>query len=78
MEVPRLGGESELQLPAYARATATQHLSHLCDLHHSSRPHQIINQLSEARDRTHVLTDASWVREPLSHDGDSKKEKINE
>ena len=26
MEVPRLGGESELQLPAYTTATATQDL----------------------------------------------------
>ena len=37
MEVPRLGVELELQLPAYATATATQVPSCLCDLHHSSR-----------------------------------------
>ena len=37
MEVPRLGAESELQLPAYTTATATPDLSHICDLHHSSR-----------------------------------------
>ena len=30
MEVPRLGVESELQPPAYTRATATQDLSHVC------------------------------------------------
>ena len=30
-EVPTLGVESELQLPAYATATATGDLSHLCD-----------------------------------------------
>ena len=35
MEVPRLGVESELQLPAYATATATWDLSHVCNLHHS-------------------------------------------
>ena len=29
MEVPRLGGESELQLPAYTTATATQDPSHI-------------------------------------------------
>ena len=36
-EVPRLGGESELLLPAYATATATWDLRRSCDLHHSSR-----------------------------------------
>ena len=39
MEVPRLGVQAELQLPAYtaATATATWDLSCICDLHHSSR-----------------------------------------
>ena len=37
LEAPRLGVESELQLPAYA--TATPDLSHVCDLHHSSWQH---------------------------------------
>ena len=54
MEVPRLGVESELQLPAYATATATatsdQNL--VCNLHHSSWQCQILNPLSETRDRT--------------------------
>ena len=36
MEVPRLGVESQLLLLAYARATAMQDPSHICDLHHSS------------------------------------------
>ena len=31
MEVPRLGVESELQLPAYATATAIPDLSYICD-----------------------------------------------
>ena len=31
MEVPRLGVELELQLPAYTTATATPDLSHVCD-----------------------------------------------
>ena len=35
-----------------------QNLSHVCDLH---RPHQILNPLSEARDRTHIFTDTSWI-----------------
>ena len=49
MEVPRLGGESKLQSLAYAIATATRDLSLICDLHHSSQHHQILNPLSEAR-----------------------------
>ena len=52
MEVPRLGVELELRLPAYTAATASQDLSRVYDLHHSSR-----QCLSEARDRTHILTD---------------------
>ena len=49
-EVPRLGGKSKLQLPAWAAATATQELSCVCDLHDSSWQHRIPNPLSEARD----------------------------
>ena len=41
------GGESEQQLPAYT--TATLDLSHICNLHHSSRQWWILNPLSEAR-----------------------------
>ena len=37
MEVPRLGVESELQLPASATATETWDPSCICDLHHSTR-----------------------------------------
>ena len=33
MEVPRLGVELELQLPAYTTATATANLSSIRDLH---------------------------------------------
>ena len=62
MEVPRLGVDSELQLPAYATAIAMQDLSCICDLHHSSRQHWILNPLSKARDRTLILMDASQVR----------------
>ena len=38
-------------------ATATWDLSLVCDLHHSSWQHPILNPLSEARDRTHNLMD---------------------
>ena len=51
MEVPRLGVELELQPLTYARATATWDPSRVCDLHHRSRQHQILNPLSEARDQ---------------------------
>ena len=57
MKVPRLGVESELQLPAYTTATATRDLSHICDLHHSSMQCRIHNPLREARDQTCV----SWM-----------------
>ena len=51
MEVPKLGVELELELQqlAYIAATATPDPSHICDLRHSSRQHQILNLPSEAR-----------------------------
>ena len=56
MEAPRRGVQSELQLPAYTRATATPNLSRICGLD------QILNLLSEARDWTCILMDTSQVR----------------
>ena len=61
-EAPRLGVKSELLLPAYARATATQNPSHVYELHHSSRQHQILNPLREARDQTLSLMAPSQIR----------------
>ena len=61
MEVPRLGVQSELQLPAYTTATAMPELNRVCDLHHSSWQCQILNQLGEARNQTHILMDPSQV-----------------
>ena len=52
MEVPRLGVQLELHLPAHATATATSDPNRICDLYHSSRQGQILNPLSEARDQT--------------------------
>ena len=46
----QLGVKSELQLPAYATATAMPGPSHICDLHHSSWQHQNLNPLRKARD----------------------------
>ena len=71
MEVPRLGVESDLQLLGYPPATAMQDLSHVCNLHHSSQQHQIPNPLREARDRTHILMAPRWIRNLLSHNGNS-------
>ena len=51
MEVPRFGVESEWQL------LATQDLSCICNLYHSSWLRWILNSLSEARDGTHILMD---------------------
>ena len=70
-DVSRLGVKSELQLPAYTTATATNDLSHICDLHHSLWQHHILNPVREARDRTCILMDTSQVHNPLSHNRNS-------
>ena len=61
MEVPRLGVQLELWLPACTRAIAMWDLSCVCDLHQSSQQCRILNLLSKARDQTCVLMDASQV-----------------
>ena len=58
MEVPWLGFQMELQLPAYTTAIATRDPSHVCDLHCSSGQHQIFNPLSGAG----VEPVSSWIR----------------
>ena len=67
MEVPRLGDESKLQLPAYPTATARPDPSGVCNLHCSSEQHWILNLLNKARDQASILMDTSWVLNPLSH-----------
>ena len=67
MDVPRLGVESELQLPSCTTAIATWDLSCIFDLHCSLWQHWIINLLSEDRDQTCILMDTSLVLNLLSH-----------
>ena len=57
MEFPRLEVWSELQLPAYATATAMPDPSHVCNLHHSSLQRQLFNPLSQAEDQTQILVE---------------------
>ena len=61
MQVPRLGVEPELWLPAHTTATATPDLRCIGYLHHSSQRGQILNPLSEARNRTYNLMVPSWI-----------------
>ena len=74
MDIPRLGVKSELQMRAYttATATATWDPNLICNLHHSSRQHQIQNPLNETRDRTGILMGPRQVHQPLSHKGNSR------
>ena len=55
MEVPRLGVDLELQLPACT--TATPDPSCICNLHRSLQQRGILNPLSEARDWTRIFMD---------------------
>ena len=55
----RLGVKLEMQLPAYATATATPDPSCVCNLHHSSWQHRILNPLSKASNQTGILMDTS-------------------
>ena len=71
VDVPRLGVCLELQLPAYAIATATPDPSHICCLHHSSQQHQILNPLSEAKNQTRNFMVPGWICLPLSPDRNS-------
>ena len=71
LEVPRVGAESELQLPAHTTATATPDLSHVCDLYCNSQLRWILNPLSETRNQMCILMDTSWVHNPVSHSRNS-------
>ena len=68
-EVPRPGVELDLQLLAYAIATATWESRRVCDLDHSSQQHWILNPLRKARDWTCILIDTSQVHYPWATTG---------
>ena len=57
MEFPGLVVKLELQLQVTATAAASWDLSHIYDLCHSLQQCWILNAVSEARDRTYILTD---------------------
>ena len=61
MEGPMLGGQIRGTAVAYTTATATRDPSQVFDLCHSSKQCQILNLLSEVRDGTCVLMDASQI-----------------
>ena len=67
LKFPRLGVESELQLPVYTTAPAKPDPSHVCNLCCSLRYRWILKPLSKARDRTHILMDTSQFFNPQSH-----------
>ena len=72
MEVPRLGVKSELQLLAFATATARSDPSQDCVGHtEACGKARSFNPLSKARDQIHILMDTSQVLSPLSHSGNS-------
>ena len=54
MEVLRVGVESELQLPAYTTAMIMGDLRSVCKLNYSSEQSQILNPLSEVRDKAYI------------------------
>ena len=56
MLVPRLGVES-----VYTTAIATPDLSSTCNLHHSSRQRQTLNQLVKVKDPARVLMVTSQI-----------------
>ena len=71
MEVPRLGVELELQLPAYTRASETWDPSRIDNLCCSLQQCQTLSPLTRARDQTCILMDISWVLNLLSHNRNS-------
>ena len=67
LDVSRLGVKLELKLLAYTTGTAVPDWNRVF----SSQQIWILNPLSEARDRTRILTDTTWLLNLLSHDGNA-------
>ena len=61
----------------YTTATAMQDPVHVCNLHHSSRQHWILNPLSKARDRTLNLMVTSQIRFRCATTGTPKSSNFN-
>ena len=62
MEAPRLGVESAVAAGLYhSHSNEGSEPDRICNLHHNSQQHWILNPLSEARDRTCVLMDTNQV-----------------
>ena len=70
MEVPGVGVKSNLHLPVYATATATWDPSYVCNLRCSLQQCWILNPLSQARDRTHILIDTMSGSQPTESQQD--------
>ena len=70
--IPRLGVESELQLPAYATVTATSDLSRIFDLCHSLQQRQDPYPLSKARNQSTSSQRLCRVLNPLSRRNSQK------
>ena len=68
MEVPRLGVELELQLPAYTTATAMRDPSQVYDLHHSGNAGSL-NPCVRPRIELASSQILYLVLNPLSHSG---------
>ena len=62
MEVPRVGLNGSCSCQPTPTTTAMWDLRRICNLHPSSRQHQILNTLSEGRDQRHILMDTSRIR----------------
>ena len=71
MEVPRLGVELELQLPAYTTATATWDWAVSVTYHAACGHAGSFNQLSKDRDPNHILMDTAQVLNLQSHNRNS-------
>ena len=50
-------GSSQARGQIGTTAKATPDPNRICELHHSLQQHKILDQLSEARDKTCILTD---------------------